>query len=304
MTTDAGTGTGTGTGGAGDAGNTGVDNGAAASWRDTLPDDIKGDKSLADIKDITGLAKGYVHSQKLIGSSVRIPGPDAGKEDLGAFYEKLLTVPGIMRMPDASDAQAMEQLYTKLGRPATPEEYKITKPEKLPDGVAINDDMLKSVSATAHKLGLTNAQLQGLVDWQIQDTIARAEQNAKANKDGEVALRKEYGPAYDQRMGAAKMLIDKFADPATAAELKEAFVSYPGLARMLANAGVNLLEDAHVNGNGGGLAPTTAELRAQIAEIKNNSDHPYHDKGKPGHKEAIERVNNMYKQIAEAERAA
>jgi hypothetical protein len=135
-TAGGGTGTGNaGKAGAGDAGQGGAD------WRSSIPDDIRGEKSLADIKDVGALAKGYVESQKMIGRSIRIPGKDAEKTDFDAFYGKLREVPGVVYMPDGADEAAMGDLYTKLGRPESPDKYQLKRPDNLPEGMVYNESM-------------------------------------------------------------------------------------------------------------------------------------------------------------------
>src|SRR3990167_5333183 len=61
-------------------------------------------------KPLGDVLKGYAEGQKMIGGSVRIP-------------------------TDQAKTEEWDQFFTKLGRPAKPEDYKLTKPEKLPDGV-------------------------------------------------------------------------------------------------------------------------------------------------------------------------
>ena len=48
---------------------------ATTDWKASLSDEIRSDKSLENIKDIEGLAKSYVHAQKLVGSD-KIPVPN------------------------------------------------------------------------------------------------------------------------------------------------------------------------------------------------------------------------------------
>ena len=41
---------------------------AASTWRDTLPDDLKADPSLATVPDVQTLAKNYLETKKAFGS--------------------------------------------------------------------------------------------------------------------------------------------------------------------------------------------------------------------------------------------
>jgi hypothetical protein len=64
------------------------------------------------------------------------------------------------------------------------------------------------------------------------------------------------------------------------------------------------LEDGVISGDKGGLVPSVTELKEKISEIMNNKDHPYHDRKKPGHAEAVERMDSYYEQISRATKAA
>jgi len=308
-----GAGAGSGAGGGGDEGAAAAAAAAAkaaggaeggADWRATLPEDIRGEKSLADIKDVGSLAKTYVESQKLIGRSIRIPGKDAGKADLDAFHGKLKEVQGVVVIPDSADEAAMGDLYTKLGRPASADKYQIERPKQLPEGMVYNEGREKEIRDAAFKLGISQKQLAGLFQMYNAGEIQRGEARVVEVKKGQTALRAEWGAGFDQRMAAANAFLKQFADADTAAELTASLITYPGLAKALSSAGMHFLEDGVISGDKGSLVPSTTELREKIAEIKNNKDHPYHDKKKPGHTEAIERVNSYYEQIAQSEKAA
>jgi hypothetical protein len=71
----------------------------SVSFIDSLPEDLRSEPSLADFKDLSGLAKSYVSAQKMLGSSVRIPTEEASPEAREEFYSKLQSVPGVVRIP-------------------------------------------------------------------------------------------------------------------------------------------------------------------------------------------------------------
>ena len=61
-----------------------------ADWKSSLSDEIRSDKSLENIKDVEGLAKSYVHAQKLVGADkIPVPNKFATEKDWDAVYEKL-----------------------------------------------------------------------------------------------------------------------------------------------------------------------------------------------------------------------
>ena len=59
-------------------------------WRSAIPEDIREHKSLSTIKDVGGLAKGFVHAQSMIGADkIAIPGKFATEDDWNPVWDKL-----------------------------------------------------------------------------------------------------------------------------------------------------------------------------------------------------------------------
>ena len=58
-------------------------------WKEGLPDEIKNAPSLQSIKDIQSLAKGFVHSQRMVGADkVALLGKYATDDEYNDFYKK------------------------------------------------------------------------------------------------------------------------------------------------------------------------------------------------------------------------
>ena len=63
------------------------DTGSSVDWKASLEDGVKNDPSLADIQDVSGLAKSYIHAQKMVGADkVALPKENASEEELNTFY--------------------------------------------------------------------------------------------------------------------------------------------------------------------------------------------------------------------------
>ena len=92
-------------------------------WKAGLSDELRADKSLENIKDISSLAKSYIHAQKLVGADkIPVPNKHATEQDWDAVYKR-------------------------LGRPDTPDGYKYN----LPEDQNVNAEALKTFSDHAHK---------------------------------------------------------------------------------------------------------------------------------------------------------
>ena len=115
----------------------------AADWKAALPDDLREHPSIAGMQDVASLAKSMVHAQSMVGADkIAVPGKWADDED-------------------------WSQVYDKLGRPASAEEYGLKF--EVPDGEA--DPALTGWFAeTAHKIGLNTKQAQQLADSYIELT--------------------------------------------------------------------------------------------------------------------------------------
>ena len=113
---------------------------APADWRSGLPEDIRNDPSLADIKDVGAMAKSYINGQKLIGKNrISLPGEGATDEEWSAFHSQL-------GRPDQSN------LYDFGERPA------------LPDGLEYDEGFETAYKDLAFKAGLTPQQAKTIFD--------------------------------------------------------------------------------------------------------------------------------------------
>ena len=118
-------------------------------WKASLSDEIRSDKSLENIKDVEGLAKSYVHAQKMVGADkIPVPNKFATDKDWDAVYER-------------------------LGRPADAAGYKYD----LPEDQKIDDAALKNFSDQAHKLGLLPGQANGMVKFYNEMTAASMQES-------------------------------------------------------------------------------------------------------------------------------
>ena len=103
-----------------------------AGWRDAIPEEIRGHKSLEHIQDVGSLAKSYVNAQSMIGADkVAIPGKHATDDDWG-------------------------EVYRRLGRPDEPEGYQLDN--NPGEGIEPNEQMLQWFMGAAHEAGLSGAK--------------------------------------------------------------------------------------------------------------------------------------------------
>lgn len=305
---DEGGGDGGGSGGGdGGAGGTGGDGGAGGNggeynWRESIPEQYAEEASLSaeQVADLPALIDQFVNSQRLVGSSIRIPGENADDDDKKRFYEKLMGVDGVTRIPGTdADDDAMGQFYNKLGRPEKAGEYEIFTPDPkdLPDGIKLGEDLNNDAfKETAHKLGLSANQVKGLSQWYTEDSIEKATADAAKTTEAMDALKKEYGNQFEGRIEMAKSVINKFGSEYALNDLNSQIGNYPGLAMMLADIALLTTEDGLQRQlpNGEIITKTATEIQAEIDDLTLSK--AYTDKHEDGHNKVIEKVRKLYEQ--------
>ena len=233
-------------------------------WKGSLPDDIAGDKSLENIKDISSLAKSYIHAQKLVGAD-KIPVPNKYATD-----------------------KDWDEVYSRLGRPKTADEYKF-------DVKDVNQDGLKSFANQAHKMGLLPHQANEMVKW-YQENV-NSENQAKdvaaetARTEATANLKKEFGLAFDQKLKAASALAKQYVD----AKVLDAPMAdgsklgdNPAIIKAFANLAAKMGEDQFVNSSGP-VFMTPKQIDKQIGDLTAPGSAYWH-KNHPNHTIAVEEV--------------
>ena len=238
----------------------------ADDWRTSVPEEIRGHKSLEHITDVGALAKSYVNAQSMIGADkLAIPGKHATDEDWG-------------------------EVYRRLGRPDAPDGYELDN--EMPEGIEQSDDMLNWFKSAAHEAGLTPSQAQKLLGGynQFLGTQVGADEGQiqQMRETTEVELKKEYGAAYADRITNGNAAMQEFGS----AELSEIQLAdgrllgdHPGIIKMMVNVsefinskiGEDVLAGTK---SSGGLTPDDA--KAKLSEIRAPGT-PYWDQRHPEH---------------------
>lgn len=249
-------------------------------WREAIPKEFATDKSLADIKDLPGVFKSFIHAQKLVGADkVPIPKDGASDEEWAAFY-------------------------ARLGRPEAPEKYEFGALEGAPEGFSMDPEFEKAFRAEAHKLGLNKKQAAAM--WGSLQVRAAAQyksmvegSSSRLAQEGE-ALKKEWGQAYPEKLKLAQKAVDaieKAGVKGLNVWLKKSGAgSEPIVMRLFALIGEEAGEDKLGPGSRREkLAPREAEAQAnRIMEDKSHPDYEaYWKKKHPRHKEVVEKVQGL-----------
>ncbi|ANS03918.1 putative protease [uncultured Mediterranean phage uvDeep-CGR2-AD3-C191] len=240
-----------------------------AEWKSALTDELRDNPSIQQVDDIQTLAKGYVDSQSYIGGAVRVPGEDASSEDWAEFYNK-------------------------AGRPESSDKYEIEVPEGAEAEFGYRTDLEDNFKASAHDLGLSQRQVQGLVDWQLQKASEANQDITESRRTSDAELRANWGKNYDRNMWLAKRAVSELAEDEAAQQIIQSPLgNAPGVIRLFQRVGQMLYEDGYMDGQAPG-GVSAEEAQSKINAIFADSEHPYHDADAKGHDDAIAEMQRLF----------
>ena len=242
-------------------------------WKAGLSDELRADKSLENIKDISSLAKSYIHAQKLVGADkIPVPNKHATEQDWDAVYKR-------------------------LGRPDTPDGYKYN----LPEDQKVDENGLKVFADHAHKLGLLPNQAEGMVKFYNQmraEELAAADSTATAGRQKAMdELQTEWGQAYNQKITAANNVVrEVFPKGFMSMNLEDGtkLGDHPAVIRAFAALADKMGEDKIVQADGPNYL-TPKQIDKEIATLQQPGS-AYWDKNHPNHAMAVEEVKALFEQ--------
>lgn len=245
-------------------------------WKAGLPEFAQswGEVKEADSQDafFNRMADLRKHSAE----SLRIPSEDAGQDSWDTFNQKVLDkVPSLMRTPDLDQADSIEQVLTRLGKPGETDGY------ELPTGDDLNfaDDQAAFLKKAALESGLTKSQFKQFAK-SLGENVAQQELSMRDYMDTQkVNLKREWGAAIEERTnqvldyaevtGAPKALVDS---------IRKGDIDTDTMLWMHGQS--KNMGESSIPKNAGNPAAaaqlTPEEANARIDEIYANKDHPYH----------------------------
>jgi hypothetical protein len=246
---------------------------APASWRDSLPDDLKNDASLALFTTVEALAKSHVSLRSQFGNDkIAVPGKHATPED-------------------------WQKVYQKLGLPESVDKYEL----KPTDGSDAN--LVKAFKEMMFKEGVLPKQAQAVLNWYDSQANERfkaaqtAQQTALEAGWGEV--RKEYGDAFDRQVNIAQIGASEVTDEKTQKWLKESGLdTHPMMNRIFNKVGQLLAEDKIPQGDVRFGGKTPDEIQKEINSVMANKEDPYNQAGHPNHKAALAEMQSRFDALA------
>lgn len=253
---------------------------APADWRAGFAEDVRSNPVTQRLAGPEAALRELIGAQKMIGADkIVMPGKDAKPEELNEFY-------------------------TKLGRPATSEDYDLSG-VAIPENVAVDDAFQGAAVGKMHELGLTQAQVDGVLNMYYDEVggqgASRATELAQNVEAGIQALKTEWGPAYrgkaDLAMRAFRAGAGEFAKEIEAAETLDGVQlgDHPAFIRVFATLGAQMSEHGLV-----GTATTSSTLapgEAKNARLKLLADPKFKEAFLSGthleHDAAVQRIADL-----------
>jgi len=240
-----------------------------SDWKESLPDEIKNAPSLQSIKDIASLAKGFVHSQRMVGSDkVALLGKYATDDEYSEFYKK-------------------------VGRPDDPSEYKF----EVGEDVEVPNDTVSGMSKIFHEAGLTNRQANMLMNKYVESGMGAnpalesidERQVAQMRQETISSLQKEWGKGYDDNLTIANSVMMEFGN----IDLRESKLAngmsvgdHPEIIKLLSNVGSFIkskVSEDKLEGTKMSGGMSSDQAKAKLMEMKRpdspiwDAKHPEHD---------------------------
>lgn len=245
----------------------------STDWTASFNDDNKGYVQNKGFKDPSSLLDSYRNLEKLVG----------------------VPADRVLKLPEKDDAPEWAGIFERLGTPKDPKEYKIDLPKEGGDPVLAANarEMFKAA-------GLTTKQASTLVEkWNAAQTAGKAAQveqyNTQVNQDM-TALKKEWGAAYDQEIGLAKLAANGLGFDQTKISQLEQVMGFAGVMKMFSGLGSKMGEDSFVRpagGNGFG-AMTPAQAKDRINALRADTDWvKRYTAGGASEKQEFQRLNEM-----------
>ena len=242
------------------------------TWKEAISEEFRNDPNIDKFTEIDALAKSYINATKMIGQDkVAVPNKNSTEDQ-------------------------WNEVYDKLGRPESADKYSL---DVKSDVVPLDDGAVKQFAENAHKLGLSNKQAQGVLEFYKNSMEGTAQQSKvdteTAQVQAEQELRQEWGREFESNVQRAGALAKANMNPDILdLELKSGIRvgDHPELIKGFAKIASMMSEDKIVSPESDG-ANKSADIESEISTITNNTDGPYWNKQHPDHDKVVQQVYTL-----------
>lgn len=239
-----------------DAGNPGnVAQGAGqqsqGAWYEAFPEDVRGLVETKGWQSPVDAIQSYTNLEKFLGAD------KAGR--------------GLVLPKDDAGPEEWSQVYDRLGRPKSPDQYQLP----IPQGA--DPEFANEAAGKFHELGLTAKQAQALTEWfngKSENAIAAQQSQMAQSAEQQMAeLQREWGKEFDANIEAGRRAARQFGVQEETLSKIENALGTKEMLKLFSSIGKGVSEDSFVDGSGNGkfgMSPEAA--RVQINRLKADPD--------------------------------
>jgi hypothetical protein len=250
----------------------GQDGSFSEDWRKSLPEDIRGDKTLMNFKKLPDLARTVVNQQRLIGLDKK----------------KLVEIPDDNAPDDIKNA-----FYKAVGRPEKPSDYKFAKDEKLPPEIW-DDGLINSSLEKLHKVGASQKVIDTIAEIENARAAAQIKAIEASYETAQSTVQGKWGDDYEKKSHFGNLAIEKASNGNK--EIKDKLINIinrdADLIEAMANLGANFAEHGNIKPNAS-PAVTKDEIKTKINELM--ASEAYNKREHPNHNAVVQQVTELHK---------
>lgn len=220
------------------------------TWRDSLPEDIRGNENFQKYSSLESFAKGHLNAVGMLGKPVEL------------------------KVPEGNDERA--EFYNKLGRPEVSSGYEFNTPDDVPEHMkAYADTRLNSFRDMCHSEGMSAAQATATYDWYMngnKEVMSKMETERTAELASmDNSLKTEWGEMYAPHLAASHRALEKFGDEDLVRYLEESGLgNHPSMIKAFFEIGKGMMGDKFIEESQDSGGATPAEMDKQISSIQAN----------------------------------
>ena len=242
------------------------------TWKEAISEEFRNDPNINKFTEIDALAKSYINATKMIGQDkVAVPNKNSTEDQWNEFYDK-------------------------TGRPESADKYSL---DVKSDIVPLDNGAVKQFAENAHKLGLSNKQAQGVLEFYKNSMEGTAQQSKvdteTAQVQAEQELRQEWGREFENNVKKAGALAKaNINSDILDLELKSGIRvgDHPELIKGFAKIASMMSEDKIVSPESDSASKIT-DIESEISTITNNTNGPYWNKQHPDHDKVVQQVYTL-----------
>lgn len=241
------------------------------NWKESFPEELRGEKSLEKFKTVDALFKSYVHMEKSLGKNkVNIPDKFATDDDWA-------------------------EVYRQLGCPSDVTEYEI----KIDKEAGFADEFVAGMKELGIKNGYNQKQMQSMFSHLAKTNgeyaLAMDERSKQATAEHLADLRVEWGHGYDRKMNDANTALQHFGGPEALEAIQGVGLqNNKHIIKMMSKLGDAMREDKIDHNSEAFTSMTPDEALEKAREIRSNPDHPYNRNDHSNHSKAMKEVDRLY----------